>query len=62
MEHGNCMTCAYFEHDDDYGPDKGTCRRQPPFTAYDVDSGEGVSFWALVDFLDWCGEYREQEP
>jgi hypothetical protein len=62
VSHGNCITCAYFERDADSeeDADKGTCRRNPPGVAYDPEEGIGLTVWPLVDFLDWCGEHREQ--
>jgi hypothetical protein len=52
----------FFERDaeSDEDADKGTCRRNPPGVAYDPEEGIGLTVWPLVDFLDWCGEHREQ--
>lgn len=54
---GTCMTCAFFEHDNEHEADEGNCKRHPPVACFDHEDGIAVTVWPLVTWMDWCGEH-----
>lgn len=50
-----CWRCAYFDRKMDEEEDGGFCRRYPPQA-----TGDNVVVWAGVDYVDWCGEFRDE--
>lgn len=55
-EHPACWRCVYFDREQGETEDGGFCRRYPPAVLWT----DGVSMWAGVEYLDWCGEYRAE--
>ena len=51
-----CQSCAFFQADPK--AEYGACHRLPPVIVVDGD-GYGFTF-ALVEFDDWCGEFKRQ--
>lgn len=52
-----CWRCEFFDRDSDETEDGGFCRRFPP-----ESTNNGVMcLWPGVEYLDWCGEYKEVE-
>lgn len=53
-EHGACWRCRYFDKDPEDPEEGGFCRRYPPQMVGDYP------FYPGVDYIDWCGEFREE--
>lgn len=54
-----CLTCRFFEREDEHAMDEGNCHRYPPQCQW--NDGEMVVMWPVVDWADWCGEYQQQK-
>lgn len=52
-----CWRCRFFDRDSDSDEDGGFCRRYPPVSA---DSGNRC-MWPGIEYMDWCGEFEEED-
>ena len=55
-----CWRCKYFQHDPDRDDDTGECHRYPRVGTF-ADDDEVCFGWPAVEWLDWCGEFREED-
>ena len=61
-----CANCRFFDErpaKEEWKPDTGACRRNPPIARYVQGMGNEavITLWPRVHVKEWCGEYKPGE-